>query len=323
MRPRPSCAFVLGAGLGTRLRSLTERRPKPLVPLYHKPLITFAFDHLLSSGIDSLIVNTHHCPGAYDQLLGAREGRTSYRGHTVTFRHEPVLLDTGGGIKNIEDLTGSKSFVVYNGDVLADFPLERLIEAHLAGGHLATLALRSCGGPLQIQCNRSTGMVTDIRRTLGGHDDPGFLFTGISILSPEIFSRIPAGIPVSIIPVYLEILRAGGRIGAVVIDEGLWIDLGSREAYMDAHRQFAACSSRPSHTVPGWPLTVHASASIHPEARLEGTVAIGPGVVVGSGAVIKDSIIWENARVESGARLDCCIVRDGCTVGGSHYDEDL
>ena len=62
-------AFVLGAGLGTRLRPLTDHRPKPLVPLFGKPLITFGFDHLIANGITSFAVNTHHCPKAYGQLL--------------------------------------------------------------------------------------------------------------------------------------------------------------------------------------------------------------------------------------------------------------
>ena len=205
--PPVTHAFVLGAGLGKRLRPLTDRRPKPLVPLYHKPLITFAFDHLISNGIEHFAVNTHHCPEAYSTHLGERNGKAIYRGCPISFRHEPVLLDTGGGIKNAEDLVGNHPFAVYNGDVLADFPLEPLIAAHLATGHIATLALRSSGGPLHIQCDTTSGLVSDIRGTLGTRDDPSFLFTGISILSPEIFQHIPAGVILSIIPVYLEILK--------------------------------------------------------------------------------------------------------------------
>ena len=246
-------AFVLGAGLGKRLRPLTERRPKPLVPLYHKPLITFAFDHLISCGVESFAANTHHCPEAYRTHLGERDGQALYRGHPVSFRHEPVLLDTGGGIKNVEDLIGDTPFVVYNGDVLADFPLAPLIDAHLAGGQIATLALRSSGGPLHIQCDAQSGLVSDIRGTIGTRSDPSFLFTGISVLSPEIFRHIPAGEVISIIPTYLEILRQGGKIGGVVIDEGLWFDLGTREAYLDAHRLLAPGGYRLSHAMPGWP----------------------------------------------------------------------
>ena len=149
-------AFVLGAGLGTRLRPLTERRPKPLVPLYGKPLITFGFDHLIASGITSFIVNTHHCPEAYDQLLpGAR-----YRGFPVEYRHEPILLDTGGGIKNVESFVGNEPFVAYNGDILTDFPLRPAIDRHLESGNLATMVLRSSGGPLHIQSR--DGLVTEV-----------------------------------------------------------------------------------------------------------------------------------------------------------------
>jgi len=321
--PSVTRAFVLGAGLGKRLRPLTARRPKPLVPLYHKPLITFAFDHLISCGIESFAVNTHHCPEAYRSHLGTHDGRALYRGRPVSFRHEPVLLDTGGGIKNVEDLIGDNPFVVYNGDVLADFPLAPLIGAHLAGGQIATLALRSSGGPLQIQCDTKSGLVTDFRGALGGRSDPSFLFTGISVLSPEIFRHIPDGESVSIIPVYLEILKQGGKIGGVVIGDGLWFDLGTRESYLEAHRLLAPGGHRLSHAVPGWPTPVHESSLVHPEARLQGHCAVGPGAVVGAGAVVRDSILWENSEVESSAELDRCVVCDGTRAGGRLSAADL
>ena len=89
-------AFVLAAGLGTRLRPLTDDLPKPLIPVGLKPLITFAFDHLIADlGVEEFIVNTHHCPEAYGEAFPTAE----YRGRTLRFRHEPVLLDSAGGIK--------------------------------------------------------------------------------------------------------------------------------------------------------------------------------------------------------------------------------
>ena len=94
-------AFVLAAGLGTRLRPLTDTLPKPLIPVGLKPLITFAFDHLIAdAGVEEFIVNTHHLAGAY---AGAFPDGT-YRGRPLHFRHEPVLLETGGGIRNVADL---------------------------------------------------------------------------------------------------------------------------------------------------------------------------------------------------------------------------
>jgi NDP-sugar pyrophosphorylase family protein len=309
-------AFILGAGLGTRLHPLTERRPKPLVPIYGKPLITFAFDHLIASGITSFAVNTHHCPEAYATHLGD----SSYRGHPLAFRHEPVLLETGGGIKNVEDLIGCDPFVVYNGDVLADFPLRPAIERHRSSGNIATLLLRSSGGPLHIQCG--DGRVSDIRNTIGKANDPSFLFTGITVLSPEIFRHIPEGI-VSIIPVYLSLLRAGIPICGEVVDEGLWCDLGNRDAYLDAHARLQPGGQRLSYLPDGWPQSVQEPADVAPSARVEGACSIGSASRVGADAVLKDCVLWENATVLPGARLTRCVIRDGMVAGGTAMGVDF
>jgi NDP-sugar pyrophosphorylase family protein len=100
-RPRVQKAFVLGAGLGERLRPLMAQLPKPLIPVFHRPLITYAFDHLLQVGIKDFVVNTHHIPEAYAQAFP--DG--SYRGSAISFRNEsPVRLETAGGIANVRDL---------------------------------------------------------------------------------------------------------------------------------------------------------------------------------------------------------------------------
>ncbi|MEI6070597.1 MAG: sugar phosphate nucleotidyltransferase [Verrucomicrobiae bacterium] len=310
-------AFVLGAGLGTRLRPLTERRPKPLVPICGKPLITFAFDHLIASGAASFAVNTHHCPDAYASLSGGG----AYRGRPLAFLHEPVLLDTGGGIKNAAGLLGDGPFLVYNGDVIADFPLRPAIERHLASGNIATLILRSSGGPLHVQCR--DGRVSDIRNTLGDSADPSFLFTGISLLSPEIFRHIPAGGTVSIIPVYLSLIRAGVAIGGVVEDGGLWFDIGSRDAYLGAHALFQQGGHHMSYIPDGWARAIQEPAEVAPSARLEGVCSIGRGSRVGAGAVLEDCVLWENATVLPGARLSRCVVRDGMVAGGTALGVDF
>jgi len=95
-------AFVLGAGLGTRLRPLTDELPKPLVPIFQKPLITFALDHLIDIGIQEFVINTHRLPEAFAKAFPEK----SYFGTSLRFVNEPVLLETGGGIKNIETLLG-------------------------------------------------------------------------------------------------------------------------------------------------------------------------------------------------------------------------
>src|SRR5205085_11378717 len=98
-------AFVLAAGLGTRLRPLTDDLPKPLIPIFQKPLITFALDHLLSLDVQSFVINTHHRPERFADVFGGADGPQGakaslpnfYRGYEITLRHESVLLGTGGG----------------------------------------------------------------------------------------------------------------------------------------------------------------------------------------------------------------------------------
>src|SRR5256885_231460 len=116
-------AFVLGAGLGTRLRPLTDDLPKPLVPIFQKPLITFAFDHLAAAGVTSFVVNTHHLPAQFrEQFVHG-----CYDDHPVALLHEPDRLETGGGIKNAQARLNTEPFIVYSGDLLTDIPLAPLI----------------------------------------------------------------------------------------------------------------------------------------------------------------------------------------------------
>lgn len=318
-------AFVLGAGLGTRLRPLTSARPKPLVPIYHKPLITFAFDHLRAFGVKKFVVNTHHCPEAYGSLLGEKDGFAAYRDGEVYFRHEPVLLDTAGGIGNVRDLLGNDSFLVHNGDVLADLPLGLLIERHFSAGNIATLLLRGSGGPLHVHFNSDTQAVTDIRGMIGGNDDPRFLFTGIYILSPEVFRYIPDGKVHSVVTVFLDMIKAGERVGGLVCDEGLWFDLGTRDSYLEAHRLFATGSpARLSYALDRpWPVPVHPEARIGAGVTLAGACAIGRGAEVGDGASLSDSILWEDSKIASRSSLQACIVRDGERAEGTLSAVDI
>lgn len=320
-----STAFVLGAGLGTRLRPLTEDRPKPLVPIFHKPLITFAFDHLRAFGVSRFIVNTHHRGEAYSALLGESGGAAEYAGCRVAFRHEPVLLDTGGGIKNIQDLVGDESFLVFNGDVLADLAVDRLIASHIRSGNIATIGLRSHGGPLHVQWNPETGLMADVRNQLGlGANLPSFLFTGVYILSPAIFDHIPAGEITSIIPILLGLIRAGTPIGGVILDEGTWFDLGTRESYLECHRRIAAGDLALTYPLDRpWPEPIHPSVRLPADVTLKGFVAIGEGAAVGAGAELHDTVLWEGAEIAPGARLESCIVRDHRHAGGDRRNADF
>lgn len=303
-------AFVLGAGIGERLRPLTEQLPKPLVPVFHRPLITYAFDHLIAAGISRLVVNTHHIPEAYARAFPEQ----SYRGVPIQFRNEsPVRLETAGGIANVRDLLGKEPFLVYNGDILTDLPLKPLLTEHRESGNLVTLVLRSHGPSLHIAFDPRRGLVTDIRNKLGTGDEGKFLFTGIYACAPAIHDWITPGKVESVIPIFLNMIREGAKIGAVIIDEGSWWDLGSRTAYLAAH---AALNGM-------YGPAIDPAAQIEDGAVLRGTNVIGADAVIESGAQLEDTIVWPGGRVVRGAHLKRCIVRSGITAAGIVDDADF
>ena len=308
-------AFVLGAGLGTRLRPLTLRRPKPLIPIRNHPLIEHAFDRLLGAGVSRLIVNTHWQAERYAEFFP----NGSYRDAELFFRAEsPAVLDTAGGIWNVRDLLRDEPFIVYNGDIYADLPLEPAMRAHHDSGHEVTMILRSKDGPLQVACDTASGRITDISSLVAPEAGPRFLFTGIYIVSPEFIRRIPPATKISVIPIFCEMIRAGAKLGGIVIDDGSWWDLGSRGQYLAVHAALA--EREPAATRPPW---LHAAAHIAPDARLTGATAIAAGARIGAGAALHDCIVWENAEVAAGAQLTRCIVTRAARAEGTHTDFDF
>ncbi len=291
-------AFILGAGLGTRLRPLTDHLPKPLVPLYQRPLAAWTVDACERAGIRRFAINTHHLPEAWENFGDGRD---------ITLFHEPILLETGGGLKNIEGWMGDEPLLVHNGDIFSTLPLHKLIAAHKASGLPVTLAVRSFGDATHIALNHIEDRVTDIRAKLGKSEGT-HVFTGIYCVSPAFLEMLPKGEKISVIPAFLQLAREG-RLGAIVLDEGEWLDLGERDSYIDAHQRLALAEP------------IHESAVVD-GAKIERSV-IGPGAIIGEGAEVIDSVIWPGRQVLPGARLEKCIVCSGEPVGGSHYNEDL
>ncbi|BCX48359.1 mannose-1-phosphate guanylyltransferase [Haloferula helveola] len=299
-------AFLLGAGLGTRLRPLTDRLPKPLVPLFHRPLVEWAMDACAAAGIEEFAINTHHLPECWRQLGGdwEYEGGSPWTGENavaaesarwnglpVTLFHEPDLLETGGGIRNISAWVGDDDVLVHNGDIYASLPLDRLISAHEASENVVTLALRSEGVAKHIAIEG--GQVVDIREMLGR--TPGtHVFSGIYVFSPQLLDRIPPGEKISVIPAFLELAKEG-RLGGVVLDDGVWFDLGDQESYLAAHREL------------GLTEPVHPAAEVSETALIEASV-VGPGAVVGAGAALRDAVVWPGARIGEGETVEHAVV---------------
>lgn len=226
----PATAFILGAGLGTRLRPLTERLPKPLLPIAGRPMVARAMDSLVDAGVRRVIVNTHHCPEAWPAAFPTGE----HRGARLSWVHEPELLDTGGGLANVaRSLTADDAhLLIWNGDILSGCDLEELATEHARSGAEATLLVREDGPNRNVRV-ADDGAVTDLRGRLGS-SDPEYQYTGICIVTRAFAQGVPP-VAESLVEHFLRrICAAPGSVRAVLDRSAEWDDIGTPEAYAAA-----------------------------------------------------------------------------------------
>jgi mannose-1-phosphate guanylyltransferase len=259
----------------------------------------------VAAGVRRLIVNTHWHPEAY----GIAFPDSQWRGWPITFRHEPVLLETAGGIANVADLLRDEpSFWVYNGDNLSTLPLAPVLAAHTAANDIATLVLRRAGRQRVVAFNEETGRILDIKNLLGTGLTGGVQFAGIYLCRREFLDWLRPGKIESSVVIFLEIIRRANRLGGVIIDDGRWLDISDRSLYVEAHRQVAP---PPEFSRPWDGVETH------------GLCAISPNAQVAAGAKLTDCVVWPRGRVSGDARLTRCVVRTGQTASGSATDRDF
>ena len=310
-------AFVLAAGLGTRLRPLTDDLPKPLIPIFQKPLITFALDHLIAAGVQSFVINTHRLPNLFQGFFSGND----YHGHSVTLAHEPDLLETGGGIKNVEGILKKEPFMVYSGDILTDVALEPLITEHFRANNDVTLGLRRNTG-LGAGVVMRDGRILEI--STKSNPKENFDYANISVWNPEVFARIPARRKISFIPILIDWINQGGTIGGLALDDGNWFNIGSRKEYLDVHRAISNKHWRPAYVkTREWVEPVAKSAHVDPTAQVRGCSVVGQDCCVGAEAVLEDTILWPASQIASKSQLHGCIVRSQKKVSGIHRDSDI
>ncbi len=232
-------AMILAAGLGTRLRPLTNSLPKPLLPIAGAPLIVWNLLLLRRHGVTEVIVNLHHLGRLIEQELG--DG--SRFGMTLAYSHEPAILGTGGGIKQAEPFFKGQPFLVLNGDTLLELDLGRLMTFHHQRGGLATMVLRE-----DPEADRWGAVEVDSRQRVmringrGAHE-PGRtdkrMFAGVHVMHPRLLREVPAGRESSIIEAYVGEIGRGEPVFGFDM-EGYWSDIGTPERYEQARKDAAA-----------------------------------------------------------------------------------
>ncbi|MFP2934079.1 NDP-sugar synthase, partial [Pyxidicoccus sp. 3LG] len=288
-------AMVLCAGLGTRLRPLTERWPKPAMPLLGQPLLRYHLAVLKAAGVTAVGINTHHLPDTMAEVARAECERVKLPLHVV---HEPVIQGTGGGIRGLRDFLSGDDFIVFNGDILYPVDLRPVVAMHRASGAVATMVLQ----PMP-ESEKYAAVEMDaagrVRRIAshgpGGEGLSPWHFTGVHVMSPRIFDFMSKEGPEDINrEVYVRAMEAGQTVRGVRVD-GYWSDLGTPSRYLATVLDVLAGRVRLEWLGTDSPLagTVRGpgTAWAHPEARVgsasvEGPVYFGRGATVVEGASV-------------------------------------
>lgn len=325
-------AIIMAGGFGTRLRPLTCKIPKPMVPLVNKPMMQHIIELLKSHGIVDLVVVLFHQPNIITEYFG--DGSTF--GVKIQYRKADVDYGTAGSVRNAKDLINER-FLVISGDVLTDFDLTKAIEYHADKKALATMLLTRVSNPLQygVVITDEKGLITRfLEKPSWGEVFSDTINTGIYILEPEIFDYIPEkqeyDFGKTLFPMLLkEKARLYGYIAT-----GYWKDIGNLHEYQDAHLDILRNEVKIN--IDGTKkvnLIIGEGSTIETDERnLTGTNIIGRNCFIHNGAVIsnsvigddceifpgvviRNSIIWKKTKIGSRSELTFDVIGSNCLIG--------
>ena len=310
-------AMLLAAGLGLRMRPLTQDRPKPALSVLGRPMALQNLHRLQDASVSSAVLNLHYCPDVLRDLLG-EGGRDGMPPLGYTF--EDPILGTGGGLSHARDLLcGEGAFLVHNADFLSDIDFSALKETHESGDSLATLALAP-GQPgysaVDIDASGRVVSLAGLPEVEPGRIAGSFLFTGCHVLDESLLDRLPASGPSNIIDLYRE-LAAEGRLGSH-LHPGFWWEFGSPRAFLDGHlalldldetTRSRIADHDPVREFAGCPLVaVGAGVELDGGVELAGRCSLAMAARVGQNSRLKDSVVLEESWLGPDCRLDRVIV---------------
>ncbi|HEX6208200.1 MAG TPA: NDP-sugar synthase [Actinomycetota bacterium] len=307
-------AVVLVGGEGTRLRPLTETRPKPLIPFMTRPFLHHLLDLLARHGVEEVVLSSPYLEEEFRAFLKERGGAPR-----ITWITEETPLGTCGAIASAREHL-QETFLVCNGDILTDLDLSELVAFHRLRRATGTIALTP------VEDARPYGLVEtdDEGRILAFREKPSepiaaHVNAGTYVLEPRALDGVPQGVPVSIERETFPDLIARGEPLYAFPSDAYWRDLGTPESYLAAHldalegRVRDVVAERP-HLGPG--------VVVEPGATVEGTVVLGRGARVARGARVSRSVLHEEALVDQRAEVSGSILGQGSEVGAGAVVED-
>ncbi len=232
-------AMILAAGFGTRLRPLTNTMPKALLPVAGTPLIVWNLLLLKRHGFAEVVINLHHLGPMIEQTLG----NGSQFGLRIIYSREPMILGTGGGIKQAEPLFSGEPVLVLNGDTLFELDLDALWTFHREREAAATLVLRedpdaARWGVVEVGPEERILRITG-RGSAASLPTTPRMFAGIHILAPRLLREVKKGVESSIIDPYVAALERGEPVLGYEM-KSYWSDVGTPERYMQAEHDARA-----------------------------------------------------------------------------------
>lgn len=274
-------AVVLAAGRGVRLRPLTDKLPKPLLPVGETVLVEGTLAALAAAGVEAAALNLHHEGERIRRHLGDRFGDLP-----LVYSEEPVLLGTLGALTNLREFLQPADFaVVVNGDSLCSWPVSEVLDAYRSGDAWATLLVSASADPAEFGGGIGVegGRVTGFRQPAAG---AARVFAGLHVFAPEVLEGLPVKPLDTVVDLYKPALAAGRRIDAVETREP-WFDLGTPQRYLEAV------------------LATHAPS---------GGNVVSAAALVSSSAGLRSCVVLPGARVGDRAQLTRVIVGPGAEV---------
>ncbi|MBL8181911.1 MAG: NDP-sugar synthase [Blastocatellia bacterium] len=320
-------AVILAGGKGTRLRPLTVYTPKPIVPVANRPFLQYQIDILRKAEVLDITLSLSYQPDKIEMLLG--DG--SDLGVNLKCITEPNPLGTAGAYRYAADQI-RETTVVFNGDVLTDIDIAKLIEQHRSRGATATIVLTPVEDPSRyglVETAEDGQILRFLEKpkpeelaSLGINT----INAGIYILEPEVLDMIEYEVNTSFeYDVFPKLLAEKKPFFAYIMDGEYWRDIGTPESYLEAHQDIMGGKvAGLEHMTADYESATAASidsvsiigedCNIKPNARIINSV-LGKNVVVEEKAVIENSVIWSHTRVAAGAEIDGAIIGRSCHIG--------
>jgi mannose-1-phosphate guanylyltransferase len=321
-------ALILAGGKGTRLRPLTVYTPKPIVPVLNRPFLTYQLESLRRAGITEIVLSLNYQPDKIESILG--DG--SEFGVNLRYVTEPSPLGTAGAYKyaarGIRETT-----VVFNGDILTDLDISLVVEQHIQRKADATIVLTRVENPSAYGLveTDSEGNVLAFREKPSAEElrkiDINTINAGIYILEPCVLEMIPENENCSFeYKVFPQLLSAGKRFSAYIMETQYWRDIGNPESYLKAHHDLL------SGNISEIGVRIHPTAEIattatvdnssilgenciiKPNAKIINSV-IGKGVLIEEKTVIENSVIWTHTKIAGSSHVENAVIGKSCYVG--------